>query len=291
MKDIPKEYLCPISQEILVDPVIADDGHTYEKTAIARWFSSGNLRSPITNQYLKTDKLIPNKTLRNLINTYKSELGKKFIENCGVLSLDEMSEYIDAGADINTRSSKNGDSILMVLIRCNRVDLIRKFLKHNPDVLCKNDDGDTAITLAQSVNPSSGVADKLMQLASTQKVASNEKSKERDRKRQQFQREQQETRRNQQGSSNGMFSNGGFQFGFFPFPFVGFSWSNMNSTNTSSNQYSNGSPGFSVPPAPMRPSQHELDVRNQVFFSRCMLAIGIVFMLMLNFMPLPDSMS
>ena len=59
---------------------------------------------------------------------------------------------------------------LMVLVRCNRVDLIRKFLKHNPDVLCKNDDGDTAITLAQSVNPSSGVADKLMQLASAQKL-------------------------------------------------------------------------------------------------------------------------
>ena len=132
-----------------------------------------------------------------------------------------------------------------------------------------------------------------MQLASTQKVASNEKSKERDRKRQQFQREQQETRRNQQGSRNEMFSHGGFQFGFFPFPFFGFSWSNMNGPNTSAeqNQYSNGSPSFSVPPAPMRPSQHELDVRNQVFFSRCMLAIGIVFMLMLNFMPLPDSMS
>ncbi|NEJ83202.1 hypothetical protein GR268_42755, partial [Rhizobium leguminosarum] len=31
---IPDECFCPITQEIMEDPVIAQDGHTYERTAI-----------------------------------------------------------------------------------------------------------------------------------------------------------------------------------------------------------------------------------------------------------------
>ena len=33
----PKNFLCPITQSLLEDPVIWVDGHTYERTAIARW--------------------------------------------------------------------------------------------------------------------------------------------------------------------------------------------------------------------------------------------------------------
>lgn len=286
MKELPKEYICPISQELFVNPVIADDGHTYERSAIKRWFSSGKLKSPLTNEYLKSDKLTPNKTLLNLVNSYRYNLGKEFINNCPEMSVEDMNLYVENGADINIKSSINGDSILMVMIRNNRVDLVRKFLKFDPDVLCKNDLGDTAVTIAQSVNPSSGIADKLLDIASHQKSQFTKKSKERENERQQF-REQQETRRREQGGGLHQNNNGGgFQFGFFPLPFFGFSWSNMNN---------GGFETFHQPrtyeaPAPMRPSAYELDARNQVLFSRILLAIGIIFLLMLIFMPLPVSL-
>ena len=31
---IPEELLCPITQELFQDPVVATDGHTYEKAQI-----------------------------------------------------------------------------------------------------------------------------------------------------------------------------------------------------------------------------------------------------------------
>ena len=67
-------------------------------------------------------------------------------------------------------------------------------------------------------------------------------------------------------------------------PFFGFSWSNVNNGihHQQRRRYE--------APAPMRPSPYELDARNQVFFSRIFLAIGLVFLLMLIFMPLPASL-
>ncbi|MHB9147949.1 MAG: U-box domain-containing protein [Candidatus Amoebophilus sp.] len=40
-ESIPEECFCPITQEIMEDPVIAQDGHTYERQAIKRWLDMG----------------------------------------------------------------------------------------------------------------------------------------------------------------------------------------------------------------------------------------------------------
>jgi len=37
VEDIPEEYICPVTQDIMVDPVIAQDGHTYERKNITEW--------------------------------------------------------------------------------------------------------------------------------------------------------------------------------------------------------------------------------------------------------------
>jgi hypothetical protein len=42
---------CPISLELMEDPVIALDGHTYEREAIEKWFECSN-SSPLTNEKL-----------------------------------------------------------------------------------------------------------------------------------------------------------------------------------------------------------------------------------------------
>jgi len=49
------EYVCPITQELFVDPVTAEDGRVYERTAIVRAFNESHettvmtARSPMTN--------------------------------------------------------------------------------------------------------------------------------------------------------------------------------------------------------------------------------------------------
>ena len=62
-----QEYFsCPISQNKMYDPVIAEDGHTYERSEILKWFNFNNI-SPITKQRLKSKNLLSNFILKNQI--------------------------------------------------------------------------------------------------------------------------------------------------------------------------------------------------------------------------------
>jgi chromosome segregation ATPase len=58
--------ICPITQEIMVEPVIAFDGQSYEKTAIEQWFQSNN-KSPSNGTELPCRMLIANHSLRKVI--------------------------------------------------------------------------------------------------------------------------------------------------------------------------------------------------------------------------------
>ena len=48
---IDSTRVCPITQEVMQDPVVTSDGHTYERTAIERWFETHST-SPVTNLLL-----------------------------------------------------------------------------------------------------------------------------------------------------------------------------------------------------------------------------------------------
>jgi hypothetical protein len=48
---IRDEFLCPIMYQLFRDPVIAQDGHTYERTAIEKWLEK-NSTSPRTGHVL-----------------------------------------------------------------------------------------------------------------------------------------------------------------------------------------------------------------------------------------------
>ena len=63
------ELLCPITHEIMREPVVAADGYSYEKNAILTWIGNGNTTSPMTNEPLPDLKVIPNRTLSLLIQS------------------------------------------------------------------------------------------------------------------------------------------------------------------------------------------------------------------------------
>ena len=62
----PAEFICPITQEVMSDPVSTADGQTYEREAIARWLKRKKT-SPLTGMTLESSILIPNHSLRKLI--------------------------------------------------------------------------------------------------------------------------------------------------------------------------------------------------------------------------------
>ena len=64
MDSIADEYLCPITQELPIDPVMAEDGRIYERSAIMEWLGR-NRQSPITREPMGT-KLIRSTQVRNM---------------------------------------------------------------------------------------------------------------------------------------------------------------------------------------------------------------------------------
>lgn len=66
---IPKEFVCPITGNIIFDPVMTSDGHTFERKAIEAWLEKHEY-SPITNLNLDSKILLPNFALKQLIKDY-----------------------------------------------------------------------------------------------------------------------------------------------------------------------------------------------------------------------------
>ena len=69
---VPKEFLCPITQEMMDDPVTTTDGHAYERREIFRWLCTHNT-SPLTGATLPNKFLTPALALRQLIAAFKAE--------------------------------------------------------------------------------------------------------------------------------------------------------------------------------------------------------------------------
>jgi hypothetical protein len=61
---------CPITQDILEEPVILSDGHTYEKESIMRWLQNHST-SPMTNLPLAHKNWTRNHALERIIQAYK----------------------------------------------------------------------------------------------------------------------------------------------------------------------------------------------------------------------------
>ncbi|WOL11879.1 hypothetical protein Cni_G20643 [Canna indica] len=70
--EVPPYFLCPISLEIMRDPVTLPTGITYDRESIERWIFSGKHKTcPVTKQPLTEDlDITPNHTLRRLVQAW-----------------------------------------------------------------------------------------------------------------------------------------------------------------------------------------------------------------------------
>lgn len=63
---LPPEWFCPITTDVMHDPVLLSDGHTYERRAIEDWLRESNT-SPMTGVALVTGNVYPNMALKGWI--------------------------------------------------------------------------------------------------------------------------------------------------------------------------------------------------------------------------------
>lgn len=66
-----QSFYCPITGDVMEDPVETSTGHTFERSAIEKWLVDGNNLCPLTMTPLKSSAMKSNKTLRQSIEEWK----------------------------------------------------------------------------------------------------------------------------------------------------------------------------------------------------------------------------
>ncbi|KAL9646355.1 hypothetical protein ABK040_014507 [Willaertia magna] len=98
------KYICSISQQLMIDPVIIETGHTFERSSIEEWLKSKNT-CPITRKKLKVKVPTPNFGLRLTINENIEKYIKKLIKHVKLWTndinlIDLCSELINESLDL-----------------------------------------------------------------------------------------------------------------------------------------------------------------------------------------------
>ena len=90
--EFPESLCCPITFELLEDPVTTIEGFTYNRNWIEQYFSRSNI-SPSTNELIENKSLIPNYDIREIIEELKREGYQNFLQK----QIDDLSQRADTG--------------------------------------------------------------------------------------------------------------------------------------------------------------------------------------------------
>ncbi|KAK9290129.1 hypothetical protein L1049_008294 [Liquidambar formosana] len=129
---IPDDFRCPISLDLMKDPVIISTGQTYERACIKKWLEAGHGTCPKTQQILHSSTLTPNYVLRSLISHWCEASGMEPPKRPGNSRFGETTFTCSAkGEEINTFLSKlASDSIED---QRSAAGELRRLAKHNGD--------------------------------------------------------------------------------------------------------------------------------------------------------------
>ena len=67
---VPEYFMCPLTRDVMRDPVMTLNGQTYERVSIAKWFRHHST-DPLTN-IVVANTLIPNRSLKEAIEEFTS---------------------------------------------------------------------------------------------------------------------------------------------------------------------------------------------------------------------------
>jgi ankyrin repeat protein len=137
MVTIPHDYLCPISLEIMLDPVFTSDGETYGREHIEEWFFKGNRTSPANNTVLADTTLKPNLAIKRAINSfieqYKNQFQSALADAIMKGDLPEIESLMRLKLDLN-KTDENGWTYLLTAISQGHIAVVDYLLKHKVSV-------------------------------------------------------------------------------------------------------------------------------------------------------------
>ncbi|KAL2317387.1 hypothetical protein Fmac_031263 [Flemingia macrophylla] len=90
---VPADFCCPLSLELMTDPVIVASGQTYERAFIKNWIDLGLTVCPKTRQTLVHTTLIPNYTVKALIANWCELNDVKLVDPIKFKNLNQPSPF------------------------------------------------------------------------------------------------------------------------------------------------------------------------------------------------------
>tara|TARA_Y100000389_G_scaffold174692_1_gene184843 strand:+ start:2946 stop:5219 length:2274 start_codon:yes stop_codon:yes gene_type:complete len=118
---VPDDFYCPISGDLMVDPVSDSAGHTYEKDQIMRWLQMKQT-SPITNLPLHDSDLSPNLAMKRSIEAIRGKLSADQLKVDSRIAEMEHKPFIDT-MDLTEVKTYYHDSKLIVSVTVPDVDV------------------------------------------------------------------------------------------------------------------------------------------------------------------------
>ncbi|XP_024024668.1 U-box domain-containing protein 3 isoform X1 [Morus notabilis] len=104
---VPPYFCCPLSSELMCDPVIVASGQTYNRSSIQKWLDNGLTICPKTRQKLAHTNLIPNYTVKAMIATWCEENKVKLpvnLDHSKIVLVSSQMEHVAPQVSVGTDS-------------------------------------------------------------------------------------------------------------------------------------------------------------------------------------------
>ena len=118
---VPNEFYCPITGDLMKDPVSEPEGHTYERDAIMKWLSK-NKTSPMTRKALIESDLKNNICMKKSIESIKDKLSADQLKIDSQILNEELKEFNDVLDDISMKVSVK-DKLLFMKVDVPNMDV------------------------------------------------------------------------------------------------------------------------------------------------------------------------
>jgi hypothetical protein len=135
-----QSFYCPITQDVMEEPVEIESGHTFERSAIQKWFHEGHSVCPVTNRELQSLFMKPNRLLKQSIEEWKERNAMlKVTATASRLKSTDEQEILEALLEIQEMCEERAAAkhwvtaeglipVLVGFLKSNKRDIRRKTL-------------------------------------------------------------------------------------------------------------------------------------------------------------------
>jgi len=109
---VPDDFYCPITGELMTDPVSERKGFTYERDAIIRWLAT-NPTSPMSREPLMKQDLLVNHSMRKSIESIRGKLSEDQLRTRSRITHEEMKPFTEPLQDIEVTTYMKDGGILV----------------------------------------------------------------------------------------------------------------------------------------------------------------------------------